>query len=40
MAEVVGEVPSGEREFTESTRRIRDIIEFPEISEEEFESML
>jgi len=40
MAEVVGEVPSGEKEFAESTRRIRDIIEFPEISEEEFERML
>ncbi|ASJ08039.1 radical SAM protein [Thermococcus siculi] len=40
MAESVGEVPSGEKEFTESTRRIRDIIEFPEISEEEFERML
>ena len=40
MAEVVGEVPSGEKEFAESTRRIRDIIEFPDISEEEFERML
>ncbi|WP_457750691.1 tetraether lipid synthase Tes [Thermococcus sp.] len=40
MAEVVGEVPSGEKEFAESTRRIRDIIEFPEISEDEFEDML
>jgi uncharacterized radical SAM superfamily Fe-S cluster-containing enzyme len=40
MAESVGEVPSGEKEFAESTRRIRDIIEFPEISEEQFEEML
>ncbi len=40
MAEVVGEVPSGEKEFAESTRRVRDIIEFPEISEEEFEKLL
>ncbi|CAD5245174.1 tetraether lipid synthase Tes, intein-containing [Thermococcus camini] len=40
MAESVGEVPSGEKEFAESTRRIRDIIEFPEINEEEFERML
>ena len=40
MAEVVGEVPSGEKEFAESTKRIRDIIEFPEISEEEFERLL
>ncbi len=40
MAEVVGEVPSGEKEFAESTKRVRDIIEFPEISDEEFEEML
>ncbi|WP_297459252.1 tetraether lipid synthase Tes [Thermococcus sp.] len=40
MAEVVGEIPSGEKEFAESTRRIRDILEFPEISEEEFEALL
>ncbi|WP_297518889.1 tetraether lipid synthase Tes [Thermococcus sp.] len=40
MAESVGEIPNGEREFQESTRRIRDIVEFPEITEEEFESLL
>ncbi|ASJ05392.1 tetraether lipid synthase Tes [Thermococcus barossii] len=40
MAESVGEVPSGEKEFNQLTRRIRDIIEFPEISEEQFEEML
>ncbi|ASJ13347.1 tetraether lipid synthase Tes [Thermococcus thioreducens] len=40
MAESVGEVPSGEKEFDQLTRRIRDIVEFPEISEEEFEEML
>ncbi len=36
MAENVGEIPSGEKEFAASTRRIRDIVEFPEISEDEF----
>ena len=40
MAENIGEIPSGEREFAESTKKIRDIVEFPEISEEEFEEML
>ncbi|NJD98532.1 radical SAM protein [Thermococcus sp. LS1] len=40
MAESVGEVPSGEKEFEQLTRRVRDILEFPEISEEEFEEML
>ncbi len=29
MAENVGEVPSGEKEFEQLTRRIRDVIEFP-----------
>ncbi len=36
MAEVVGEIPSGEKEFAESAKKIRDIVEFPEISEDEF----
>ena len=40
MAENVGEIPSGEKEFEQLTRRLRDIVEFPEISEEEFENML
>ncbi|WP_010477212.1 tetraether lipid synthase Tes, intein-containing [Thermococcus zilligii] len=40
MAENLGEIPSGEKEFAESTKRVRDIVEFPEISEEEFYSLL
>ncbi|CAI1492854.1 7,8-dihydro-6-hydroxymethylpterin dimethyltransferase [Thermococcus nautili] len=40
MAENIGEVPSGEKEFEQLTRKLRDIVEFPEISEEEFEEML
>ncbi|ASI99203.1 tetraether lipid synthase Tes, intein-containing [Thermococcus celer] len=40
MAENVGEVPSGEKEFEQLTRRIRDVIEFPEIGEDEFEKMM
>ncbi|WP_297487288.1 tetraether lipid synthase Tes, intein-containing [Thermococcus sp.] len=40
MAENVGEIPSGEKEFAQSTKRIRDIVEFPEISEEEFHALL
>ncbi|GAB6134501.1 tetraether lipid synthase Tes [Thermococcus prieurii] len=40
MAQNIGEVPSGEKEFEQLTRRVRDIVEFPEISEEEFEGML
>uniref|UniRef100_UPI002616B4A8 tetraether lipid synthase Tes n=1 Tax=Thermococcus sp. TaxID=35749 RepID=UPI002616B4A8 len=40
MAENVGEIPSGEKEFEELTRKLRDIVEFPEISEEEFNEML
>ncbi|ANF22533.1 tetraether lipid synthase Tes [Thermococcus piezophilus] len=40
MAESVGEVPSGEKEFEQLTRRVRDIIEFPELTEEEFEEMI
>jgi len=40
MAETVGEVPSGEKEFGQLSRKVRDIIEFPEISEEEFHELL
>lgn len=40
MAETMGEVPSGEKEFEQLTRKVRDIIEFPEISEEEFHELL
>ncbi|MFA4661847.1 tetraether lipid synthase Tes [Pyrococcus kukulkanii] len=40
MTENVGEIPSGEKEFETLTRRMREIIEFPEITEEEFEKML
>ncbi len=40
MAESVGEVPSGEKEFEELTRRVKNIIEFPEISEKEFDEMI
>ncbi|WP_297515884.1 tetraether lipid synthase Tes [Thermococcus sp.] len=40
MAENIGEVPSGEKEFEQLTRKLRDIVEFPEISEEEFREML
>ncbi|WP_457742011.1 tetraether lipid synthase Tes [Thermococcus sp.] len=40
MAENLGEIPSGEKEFEQLTRKLRDIVEFPEISEEEFNEML
>ncbi len=40
MAESVGEIPSGEKEFEELTRRVKNIIEFPEISEKEFDEMI
>ncbi|GAB6102990.1 radical SAM protein [Thermococcus atlanticus] len=40
MAETVGEIPSGEKEFEELTRRVKNIIEFPEISEKEFDEMI
>ncbi|WP_048055198.1 tetraether lipid synthase Tes, intein-containing [Pyrococcus sp. NA2] len=40
MAEAVGEIPSGEKEFEESTKHVREIIEFPEITEEEFYELL
>jgi len=38
--ENAGETPSGEKEFAQSTKHIREIIEHPEISEEEFREML
>lgn len=40
MEEITEGVPSGEREFGELTKRVRDLIEYPEISEEEFNELL
>lgn len=40
MAETLGEVPSGEKEFEASTKHVREIIEFPEMTEEEFNKLL
>ncbi len=40
MAESIGETPSGEKEFEELTHRVRNIIEFPEINEKEFDEMI
>ncbi|WP_048150447.1 tetraether lipid synthase Tes [Palaeococcus ferrophilus] len=40
MAEIVGETPSGEREFAESSKKIREIVEHPEIDEEEFRKLI
>ncbi|HIP74576.1 MAG TPA: radical SAM protein, partial [Thermococcus paralvinellae] len=36
MAENVDEIPSGEKEFSE----LRDLLEYPELSEEEFQELL
>ena len=38
--EEIGEVPSGEKESTESAKKIRELVEFPEINEKEFSKLI
>ena len=40
MEEVPEGTPSGEKEFEELTQHLRDIVEYPEITEEEFHELL
>ncbi len=40
MKEVIGEIPTGEKEFAQSTKHVRELIEYPELSEEELEERL
>ena len=38
--EEIGEVPSGEKESIESAKKIRELVEFPEINEKEFSKLI
>ena len=40
MNHIADEIPSGEKEFSELTKKVRDLIEYPELSEEEFQELL
>jgi len=40
MAQVVDNVPSGEKEFEELTRKVKDIVEFPELDDAQFSEMM
>ena len=40
MKEVIGEIPSGEKEFAQSTKHVRELIKYPELTEDELEERL
>ncbi len=40
MAQAVDNIPSGEKEFEELTRKVRDVVEFPDVDDAQFSNMM